>query len=103
MSSTASNIEFYIFSFIIPQVDGLKQELEKRKLTKSGTKAELQERLLNYITTHDIAGNDDDYIYRTTLSVRKTCLNVTDLIFVRRSYIETVSYTHLTLPTILLV
>ena len=72
MSRTASNIEFYIFSFIIPQVDGLKQELEKRKLTKSGTKAELQERLLNYITTHDIAGTDD-CIYKTTLTVRNFC------------------------------
>lgn len=37
------------------KVDGLKRELEKRKLPKSGTKSELQERLLNHLTTHDIA------------------------------------------------
>jgi hypothetical protein len=37
------------------KVDGLKQELGKRGLTKSGTKAELQERLLNHLTTNEIS------------------------------------------------
>ncbi|XP_057294223.1 SAP domain-containing ribonucleoprotein-like [Hydractinia symbiolongicarpus] len=35
------------------KVDGLKQELGQRGLLKTGSKAELQTRLLSFITTHD--------------------------------------------------
>ncbi|XP_066930857.1 uncharacterized protein [Clytia hemisphaerica] len=50
------------------KVDGLKEELGKRKLTKSGTKAELQERLLNHITTNDITSitNKDEPVLDDT-------------------------------------
>jgi len=47
------NEEIEIESVFLLKVDGLKQELSSRNLPTKGTKAELQERLLNFVTTRN--------------------------------------------------